>query len=424
MTGSRAESGLPRTVVALLAFSFLSATSLPTSWNHWRYWRAIDLPPSATSRLASVTVVAEVFSRSRPELSDLRVVDDQGSETPYIVMMQEGSKRSEPRSTILHERSFAPGLYTQVVIEVPDRSVFHNILAVQTSEQDFMEWVSVEASDDGKVWRIVQQRAPIFRFRKEGLQGTQLVQYSENNAPFLRLRILDGSKQFPIESATVLYQIQQSPERAQLNAVVTSIPQSKPGVSSWTADLGPAEAPLSDVRFEVAGPAEFVRCAELSASGDNEKWQRVAQGEVYRYQKGDARAENLEISIPSGGVQSRYWRIEIINHDDAPLAGVRPRLLSIPRHILFEQQPGRSYRLLYGQSRATPPEYDLSRRVNPKQSAVLGQLGAEEFNLAWSDPRPWTEKYESVLWLAIGMAVVLLGYSAIRSLRRLGKQTA
>ena len=289
-----------------------------------------------------------------------------------------------------------------------------------------MEWVSVEASDDGHIWRIVQQRAPIFRFWKDGRQGTQVVRYSENNARFLRVRILDGSKQFPIEGATVLYRTQETPERLQLDAEVTLVSQPKRSVSAWTADLGSAEAPLSDVKFEVAAPAEFVRCVELWGSEDNKKWQRFAQGEIYRYQSNDAHAENLEISIAYGGVQLRYWRIEILNHNDAPLAGVKPRLLSIPRHIIFEQQAGRSYRLLYGQSRATSPEYDLSRRLNPKQmeGAVSGQLGPEEVNLAWSDPRPWTEKYESVLWLAMGAAVLLLGYSAIRSLRRTAQGSA
>ena len=420
-------SGLPRIAVALLAFSFLAATPLPTAWNHWRYWRTIDLPSVAEPRLTGVTVAPEVFAHAGRDLADLRVIDDQGSETPFIVMMREGSTRSEPRSTILHERSFAPGLYTQVVIEVPDRTVFHNSLSVQTSEQDFMEWVSVEASDDGHIWRIVQQRAPIFRFWKDGRQGTQVVRYSENNARFLRVRILDGSKQFPIEGATVLYRTQETPERRlQLDAEVTLVSQPKRSVSAWTADLGSAEAPLSDVKFEVAAPAEFVRCVELWGSEDNRKWQRFAQGEIYRYQSNDAHAENLEISIAYGGVQLRYWRIEILNHNDAPLAGVKPRLLSIPRHIIFEQQAGRSYRLLYGQSRATSPEYDLSRRLNPKQmeGAVSGQLGPEEVNLAWSDPRPWTEKYESVLWLAMGAAVLLLGYSAIRSLRRTAQGSA
>jgi hypothetical protein len=117
---------------------------------------------------------------------------------------------------------------------------------------------------------------------------------------------------------------------------------------------------------------------------------------------------------------ARYWRVTVRNGNDAPVPRAMPTLYMTPRHVVFEQQPGRSYRLLYGQSEAKQPQYDLARRVNAKQmeAAVAAGLGPEAINTDWADPRPWTEKYDVVLWLALGIAVVLLGYSALRSLRR------
>jgi len=171
------------------------------------------------------------------------------------------------------------------------------------------------------------------------------------------------------------------------------------------------------VKFEVAGPPEFIRCVTVKGSNDNKEWYPVALGEIYRYQSGDAHVANLEIP---GSMQSRHVRIEVLNGNDAPLSGVRISLLTTPRRVFFEQQPERSYRLIYGDSRASFPQYDLPRRFDTKQSekAVIGKLGPEEVNSAWSDPRPWTEKHQVVLWLAVGLAVVLLGFSAISSLRR------
>jgi hypothetical protein len=412
--------GVLRLLAALLAIPFLAAAPLPKAWNHWRYSRAIDLPAAETPQLVSVVIGPDIFQHVRFSLPDVRVMDDQGAETPYVLFMREGQKQTDPRPTILHERSFAPGLYTQVVIEIAERGSFHNAIEVETSESDFIVWVSVDASDDGLVWRIVQQRAPIFRFRKDGRQGTQVVHYSETNAHFLRLRILDAEKQFSVDGANVLYQKQDPPERSQIEATVTSGPRTDPQISAWTADLGAAGEPISDVKFEVAAPSEFIRSVEVQASDDNKQWRQFARGEIYRYRQGDTLAEQLSVSIPFGGAQAHYWRFQIVNHNDAPLDGVTLHLYSIPRHVVFEQQPHRTYRLLYGQSRAKVPEYDLSRRLNEKQmeSAVAGVLGQEEVNPDWSDPRPWTEKYEIVLWLAIGLAVILLGYSAIRSLRR------
>ena len=90
-----------------------------------------------------------------------------------------------------------------------------------------------------------------------------------------------------------------------------------------------------------------------------------------------------------------------------------------PQHIIFEQQPGRSYSLIYGQERAEAAQYDLGRRVDARRmavTAVAGQLAPEEVNTDWVDPRAWTETHD--MFCGGDLAVVLqIGYAAVRSLR-------
>ena len=50
-------------------------------------------------------------------------------------------------------------------------------MEIQTEEKDFMVWVEIAASDDRVTWRIVRERAPIYRFEKDGLEGTQTISY-------------------------------------------------------------------------------------------------------------------------------------------------------------------------------------------------------------------------------------------------------
>jgi len=399
----------------------LAAAPLPPAWKNWRCSRAIKLPPADATRLAAIVVPEEVFQQSRTELPDLRVIDDLGGEAPFVMRTREGSTNTVSISTRLVENSFAPGDYTQIVLDLGARTPFHNTVEIQTTETDFIEWVSVEASDDARLWRIVQPRAPFFRFEKQFLTGTQTVSYSENNARYLRIRILDQEKRFPVTGASVLYKTVTAAEKTPLEATFTPSAPSSTDRSAWTADFGGPGMPPSGVRFDVAAPAaEFIRSVEITASSDGKDWQPIAQGEIYRYRQAQAAQEQLDVSIPSGGEQGRYWRVEIVNRNDAPLEGVALHLFATPRHIFFEQQPGRNYRLLYGQSRAEAPQYDLSRRLEAKQedTAVAGEVGPEEENSGYSDPRPWTEKNGYFLWIVMGIAVIILGYSAIRSLRR------
>ena len=69
---------------------------------------------------------------------------------------------------------------------------------------------------------------------------------------------------------------------------------------------------------------------------------------------------------------------------------------------------------------ATAPQYDLARRISASQEdvAAVAQLGAEVETSNYADPRPWTERNRYVLWIVVGLAVLLLGGSAVRSLRR------
>ena len=405
---------LPLAILILSPLAAFALSTSPKAWNHWRYSRAIELPATDASRLVEATIPDEVYLRSGSSLEDLRVIDDQGSETPYAMFMLDGAKKTEHIAATLHERSFTPGQFTQAVIEIKGDAPFHNSLEIETAEQNFIEWVSVEASDDAHTWRIVQGRAPIFRFAKESREGTRVVHYSDNNARYVRVRIFDGEKQFPILGATVFHQA-----GVPLEIQVTPNAQARARESTWTADLGGRGLPATEVHFEVA-PMEFIRCVNLSASDDNKDWRNLASGQIYRFHQGDKVQEQLTVPIPYGGASARYWRLTVENGNDAPLPVAVIRLNTTPRHLIFEQQPGRSYSLIYGQERARAAKYDLGERMDEEQRrlAVPGKLGPEEVNADWVDPRPWTETHEVFLWGALLIAVLAIGFTAIQSMRR------
>jgi len=405
--------------VALLAIAtVLAAAPLPKAWSNWQYSRSIDLPSTSSTRLVGLSLPQDVYLHAQTGLPDLRIIDEAGNEVPYARYSRIGSTVSKDLPTETLENSFSPDNYTQLVLDVGKSAPFHNAVEIHTSESDFIEWVSVEASDDGHQWRTVAERAPIFRFRQQSREGTQTVRYSPNDARYLRIRVLDGGKKFPIDSAQVFSKTIEAPDRTFLEESIVDEPAARAGENSWRVDLGTPALGLQEVRFAV-NPAEFIRAVEISTSEDGKTWNFVARGEIYRFRQGSTEEEHLRVDVP-GDITSRYWRITVINGNDAPLPGVIPSLYVTPVHFVFEQQPGRSYRLIYGQYRAPAPQYDLARRITAEQqdAAIVAQLGAEEETPNYADPRPWTEKNRYLMWVVMGIAVLLLGYSAIRSLRR------
>ena len=409
---------------ALLAtFAALADSRLPAAWKNWHYSRAIVLAPTSSTAGAGqfVDLVAppDLYIHTDTGLADLRVIDDRGAEIPYLIFQRSGSSKSEALPGKLRENSFTAGGFTQLVLDAGAHAPFHNTVRIETTAPDFIEWVQVEASDDGHVWRMVQERAPIFRFRKNAHEGTQVVHYSENNAQYLRVRILDGNERFPVTGAEILHETTERAERVPLEMALIADVKQPAGRSVWSAELGGVVPLVTEMRFDVSAPLEFIRSVDISSSGDGKDWNSLQSAEIYRYRQSDAQQEHLAVAVSTSWGRSRYLRVEIVNGNDAPLAVAAPRLYITPQHIAFEQQPERRYRLIYGQERAEGADYDLRRRANAlKLVTVAGQLGPEEVNSDWVDPRPWTETHDIFLWLVLLVAVMLLGYAAVRSLRK------
>jgi hypothetical protein len=404
----------------LVAFAMLAAAPLPSAWKHWRYSRAIELPATDAPRLVSIVAPLDIYRRAKPWLADVRVIDDLGAEVPYVSFRQTGTSNTASLPSTVRENSFTAGKFTQLVVDLGAHAPFHNALRIDTSAADFIEWVQVEASDDGHLWRMVQERAPIFRFRKDNHQGTQVVHYSENNAQYLRIRILNGDTKFPVSGVSELHEVIEPAERVPMDMALSPDANQQTGRSAWTAELGAAAPLATEVRFAAESPAEFIRSVNVSTSTDGKDWDTFGSAEIYRYRREDAALEKLSVAFPNAEPQARYLRVEIVNGNDAPLTGAAPQLYITPQHIVFEQQPGRRYSLIYGQERTEAARYDLGRRVDAKQmaAAVAGQSDPEEMNTDWVDPRAWTETHDMFLWVVMLAAVLLIGYAAVRSLRK------
>jgi Protein of unknown function (DUF3999) len=403
--------------VAVLAFAVTAFTAdLPSPWRTWHYSRSIQT--TDTSGPVKLTIPPTLYSRLANGFADLRIVDDRGAEIPFLLYDKNTRAAVETRHAVIRENSFVPGKYTQLVIDLGETTAFHNSLEVYTSETDFIDWVEIAASDDAKTWRIVNDRAPIASFRKENIAGSRRVQYSDNNARFLRVEIFETSHQFPVSSVQIFFTREfREPLRVPLTSAFTIDSTAPANVTRWVADLGPGSFPISGVAIDTTQP-QFFRIVHMQNSDDGKEWRDFCSGEVYRYQQGEKQAEALRVFSPEAW-HRRYWRIEIVNGSDVPLANAKLSLLAIPYWVLFYPQPGRTYRLIYGNSSAKLPQYDLARTFDyhAEPAAQVVTLGQQESTLNYQDPRPFTERHPYLLWLALIVAIVVLAYTALRALR-------
>src|SRR6202007_221033 len=136
--------------------------------------------------------------------------------------------------------------------------------------------VEVDASDDARTWRIVKERAPISRFRKEGLEGNQIVGYSENNARFLRVQIQEAIRKFPVTDARVFPSSHSQKDVIPQQWISLQDPRSPDANSAsatpdWTLVFGSTHVPVDSLKF-TTDQQEFFRGVRLSISADGKEW--------------------------------------------------------------------------------------------------------------------------------------------------------
>jgi hypothetical protein len=325
----------------------------------------------------------------------------------------------------LLEVSFAPGESTQGIVDLGLDPAEHNSLQVSLDQQDYFVWVEIAISGDARAWRILTQRAPIYRFASNNLSGNQTIRYSTSRSRYLRVRLLEGKQRLPLHSVRVAREVTVEPEFVPVEANFRPDPAAPRKQTWWVADLG-APQPVSRVRFALDEP-EFYRTVRISRSDDGKAWRYIGDGDIFRLKRlraaqagpSDEREQRERLQVQLTESRARYWRVEVLDRDDPPLPRIRIALDSIARYVVFRAAPGRTYRLHYGNPRAAAPAYSMGQLVEAAEiaTAASAAMGAETFMPEAPREVPWTERNSIVLWIALAAATGLLGWLAIRALR-------
>jgi len=414
----RATSAL---LLASVSCFLAMSADLPDKWRAWRYSRPIEGKPSEPDGAAQLSLPWDIYVHCRAGCDDARIVNSRGDEVPFVIAERHAASNPESRAARIIENSFVADHYTQVIGDLGEGSLNYDRVKVETSRPDFIVWAEVALSDDARTWRIVETRAPIARFRSRAVDGTQTIPIQGLSSRYVRVRIADPSAQFPVSGISVLHEETYKIQTKEIPAAFVAETSTDPTESVWRAALVSPNQPVSEVELRTES-GEFYRAVRVSSSADGKEWSYWGSGVIYRYKQGDKTRESLRINFPeiSG---NRFVRVEVINGNDQPLANIGFNLAAVPRTLLFKQAAGQGYRLFYGNEKAGRPQYDLAHYLDFGPSKPVYRtlsLGPEQETVSYRDPRPFTERHPEVLWSALGLAIVLIGLTALKTLRSAG----
>lgn len=293
-------------------------------------------------------------------------------------------------------------------------------------DASFIGKVRVDGSDDLATWTSLAADAAIARLTFDG-QQVRRDRVELRPAKFKYLRISWPENQAALESLKVLAEpAAQWVASARNWQTIEATPVSgKAGEFSF--DLG-GPVPVDRLRVELPQVNSLVQVQLLTRAKSTDEWRAVLSAIAYRLRQGDTEVSSPEIALATKG--DRFWLLRV-DQKGGGIGGGAPslRIGWVAQRLIFAARGAGPFQLAYGSSgvksaafaiEAVIPGYktDAEFKVRP---AKLG----DPVTLAGAAQLQAPLDYKKIiLWSSLILAVLLLGWMALRLSRQMGKTPA
>lgn len=446
--------------IALIAGLFLTQ-AIAAEPISYRFGRPVIRQDSGGQSLLAVPLDGAVYAASAIDFRDLRLVDQNGLETPYLLQKIAGSKTNIRR---LSSRSETQGLQKiddegiVITVNLDKAAANADGLTVITSQHDFEYNLQIHGSNDGENWQKLVNNTAIYDYSRYMAVGNRDIELPSNGYRQFKIVVAKASQTRTAELLELTRTLHggeegQRSEKQELrneplhieridfwHNVAETLPEAEQAFDYPLAgfrisedaehktsliDIDAGRQPLTGFRLTSATP-NFSRYAEVQIAlqqGVETRMQTIGSATLEALHYQDINREQAMVSFQE---QRRdHYRIVVHNQDNPPLEVSAVIGTGLGYHLLFLPQPGQSYQLRYGADKADMPRYDtapireLLRRGYQSTDAGLGpETAATAAEHGLDLGRLLNGRW--FLGLAIGLMVVVLGWSLYRVGKRVG----
>jgi hypothetical protein len=386
--------------------------------------RPLTLPPIEATGLVAVRLDGDVHAAAADDYGDLRIVDGQGVEVPYVVRDVATTDRGiEERlgRAIISEAQPRPDGSLEVTVTLGDtlgrvRPAGFRLL---TRLHDFEHRVTVAWSADGSDWMTLVEDALVYDYSRfvDVRDLSVVLPAAPDVRPGGRYRLVIGD--VTQEQQSRLSELTRTlaagvERKVEEKTVVERRPFRLDGIEFWyTAEVEKSARPVLEDRAtgglrvtrEPGGRATRItvdarrqpvtefgivtdsrnfsrsltveRPVEPDRDGRLRRGRPIASTTITRIDVAGLRREQLAIPLPESRLEA--YDLVIDDGDSPPLAVAGVTARGPAREAVFLAEPGGAYRLAYGGDRAAP-RYDtaaIRAAVAARVTATPATLGAE-----------------------------------------------
>jgi hypothetical protein len=368
-----------------LALALMLSASLAEGGGEPKHLAAL-FPKQAEVRierpgLARVTLPAEILAACRPDLSDLRILDEAGAEVPFLV-----DSGPDPETRLDLVRTVVPRLLSTKVEEIRSengppihRETFELetppglpdggwSLELRSDRPRFVRQAAVAAIASGQATELLAAES-IFRLSDPagGIRERTTLVLPPGSADTLRIT-LEGRDGFYLEPGFRYLSSQSIAQPQSLLVPLEEVGRQR-ARGRTTIELARPRGLVPDRLRIDTSTSLFDRAVAVHDQGPGSPVAVLGEGRIVRIATAPT-IEHLEIVLrPALGDR---LRLEIVDGDSPPLADFRVSAQVRRPSLVFAIANGAPtrLRLLFGGGRARPPRYDLAELL-PRGARML-----------------------------------------------------
>ncbi len=442
---------LPGSVVAasvvLLAGMRNHAVALDLA--QWQYCAQVTIEEGA-DEYCRLTLTPEVYNVARRDLGDIRLIDSDGEQIPYVLAEPKDTARRQTYEPTVINRSTDAQRAAMVTLDFGNKTMKDSIDVVSVGN-NFRRAVKVEGSDDNIEFFTLVEQAYVFAVSYD--RRFEQVDLPVNDYRYLRISVspMEAEQDSPVIGAVKASRTEQSRvERQPMEmALVGHREDDKNRSSIYLYDLAHRSLPVTEIELDIAddffyryvtvdGRDAATRKIQIDSEDGRQRfrevevsWERIIGDAIYRYVTTDGqRREKLVLRIPWGRYVPKHLKVEIQNYDDKPISLKSASANMMAHEIIFESKDNITPLLYVGSESASTPRYDLAQRlsdplrVSARTARLAGITANPLFKQIEDRPVAWTERHKGLLLAVMVGVVLVLGGFILRSFKSIQSEQA
>ncbi len=408
----------PLALSTLIAFTLMLSNFAATAQiNTYRYKRNLN---GISDQWQTLTLPSEIFGKLQSDLSDLRIYGVKEKDTievPFMVKENTATKtEQEVKCQLINKVADKDGYFITLV---PETNTPINKIDLQIGQQNFDWLIRLEGSNDNNNWYTLLNNYRITAIKNQSI-SYRFTTLNFDNAQYRYYRIFFNSKEQPkIESAKIS-KLGISNEKTRSAEIISfnSVNDQKSKQTIINIKLKNA-VPVVKIALDIFSNTDYYRPIKIECVTDSFK---TAEKQNYNY---TLLSEGFLTSVekPEFVFRSPFTdkiKITIENNDNQPLTLKNIAVKETEYELVARfVDTTYNYALYYGNNNAKAPIYDLANFNQKIPTDIKPAILEKEYNnpdlLIKADHSLVKNTYW--LWALVAIAVIVLGYFAVRMLR-------